>query len=135
MSNKTIFEKIIANEIPSYKVWEDEHHIAFLDVNPITPGHTLVVPKKPSSYIFDMEDDAYIALLIAAKKVAKVLKKATGVVRIGVIVAGFGVKDHVHVHLVPINSEGELLGMSKEAVAKEEMTSMQKKILNTFELL
>jgi histidine triad (HIT) family protein len=130
MADKTIFEKLIAGELPSYRIWEDDKHFAFLDLYPVTQGHTLVVPKKPTKYIFEMEDGEYSELLLAAKRVAKVLKKATGVTRIGVVVAGFGVKDHVHVHLVPINSEGELLGKPKQ-LAQEEMTSIQKKVLDT----
>lgn len=134
MSNKTIFQKIIDGDMPSYKIWEDDKHFAFLDLYPVAHGHTLIVPKKPVQYIFDMQDDEYSALLMAAKKVAIVLKKATGVVRVGIIVAGFGVEDHVHIHLVPINSEGELLAKSKQ-LAKEEMNTMQQKILDTFKLL
>ena len=129
MGNKTIFQNIIAGEIPSYKVWEDEKHYAFLDISPFAPGHTLVVPKKPSPYIFDLEDDEYAELLLSAKKVAKVLKSAMKTPRVGVIVAGFGVVDHVHVHLIPIHSEGELLGGSKN-ISKEEMEKIHMKILS-----
>jgi histidine triad (HIT) family protein len=132
MSSKTIFEKIIAGEIPSYKVWEDDKYFAFLDISPFAPGHTLVVPKKPSPYIFDLEDNEYTELLLSAKKVAKVLKSAMKTPRVGVIVAGFGVVDHVHVHLIPIHSEGELLGGSKN-ISKEEMEKIHKKILKQIE--
>ena len=110
MTQKTIFEKIVAGEIPSYKIWEDEGHFAFLDISPFAPGHTLVVPKKPSPYIFDLEDQEYTKLFLAAKKVAKKLRMAMQTPRIGVIVAGYGVVDHVHIHLIPIHSEGDLLG-------------------------
>lgn len=129
MKNKTIFEKIIDGEIPSYKVWEDEKHYAFLDISPFAPGHTLVVPKKPSVYLFDLEDDEYTKLLLASKKVAKILKRALAVPRVGVIVAGFGVQDHVHIHLVPIHSEGELLG-GPQQISKEEMEGILAKILS-----
>ncbi len=128
MSNKTIFEKIIAEEVPSYKIWEDEKAYAFLDISPFAPGHTLVVPKKPSPYIFDLNDEEYTNLFLAAKNVAKKLKIALTVPRVGVIVAGFGVVDHVHIHLIPIHSEGELLGGPRQ-ISKEEMKKIQKKIL------
>ena len=127
MESKTIFEKIIAGEIPSYKIWEDEKHYAFLDISPFAPGHTLVVPKKPSPYIFDLEESAYTELLLAAKKVAKKLKSAIATPRVGVVVAGFGVVDHVHVHLIPIHSEGELLG-GPQKISKEEMEKIHQKI-------
>jgi len=128
MKTNTIFEKIIAGEIPSFKIWEDNKHFAFLDISPFAPGHTLVVPKKASPYIFDLDDNEYADLLLAAKKVAKKLKIALGVPRVGVIVAGFGVVDHVHVHLIPIHSEGELLGGSQK-ISKEEMVKIHKNIL------
>lgn len=128
MEKKTIFEKIIGGEIPSYKIWEDEKHYALLDISPFAPGHTLVVPKNPSPYIFDLEDSEYTDLLLVAKKVAKMLKLAMATPRVGVIVAGFGVVDHVHVHLIPIHSEGELLGGPKQ-ISKEKMEKIHQKIL------
>lgn len=112
MKDPTIFERIIAGEIPSYPIWEDEEFFAFLDISPLTPGHTLVVPKEPSPYIFDLDDEEYAKLFLAAKKIARVLKEALGTPRVGIIVAGYGVQDHVHVHLVPIRSESELSGPS-----------------------
>lgn len=128
---KTIFEQIILGEVPSYKVWEDEHHFAFLDISPIAPGHTLVIPKKPAQYLFDLEDGEYTNLMQASKRVAKMLKKAfPHVPRVGVIVAGFGVPDHIHIHLIPISSEGELLGASKN-ISKEELASVQTRILSS----
>lgn len=130
-AKKTIFEQIIDGEIPSYKVWEDENHYAFLDISPIAPGHTLVIPKKPAQYLFDLEDSEYTNLMRASKLVAKMLKKAfPHVPRIGVIVAGFGVPDHIHIHLIPISSEGELLGTSR-ATSKEELTSIHTLILSS----
>jgi histidine triad (HIT) family protein len=128
MSNKTVFEKIIAGEIPSYKIWEDDKHYAFLDISPFAPGHTLVVPKEPSPYIFDLEDKEYTELLLVAKKIAQKLKLAMATPRVGVVVAGFGVVDHVHVHLIPIHSEEELFG-SPRKISKEDMEKIHKKIL------
>lgn len=102
-----LFCKIIAGEIPCYKVWEDESHLAFLDIHPIREGHTLVVPKAHASYLFDLDDPAYVDMMRAAKTVAATLKKATGAPRIGVAVEGFSV-DHVHVHLAPIDGVGQM---------------------------
>ena len=107
----TIFTKIIKGEIPSYKVAEDEKNYAFLDINPLVKGHTLVVPKLPepeSDYLFDLTDEQYASLMAFAKKVATGLKAATGCKRVGVAVLGMEV-NHVHVHLVPLNSEKDML--------------------------
>jgi histidine triad (HIT) family protein len=103
----TIFSKIIAGEIPSYKVAEDDNYYAFLDINPVAPGHTLVVPKKEVNYIFDLEDADYIGLQLFAKKVAKAMEKALPCERIGVAVIGLEVP-HAHIHLVPINKEADM---------------------------
>ncbi len=119
MRPTTIFERIIAGEVPSYPIWEDETHFAFLDISPLAPGHTLVVPKKPYPYVFDIDDDDYAKLFLAAKKVAGILKRAMGTPRVGVIVAGYGVQDHVHIHLVPIRTESELSGPSQSPEPKE----------------
>lgn len=102
-----LFCKIIAGEIPCHKVWEDESHLAFLDINPIREGHTLVIPKAHASYLFDLDDASYQSLLVASKSVAARLKIVFQVLRIGVAVEGFAV-DHVHIHLVPLTGEGQL---------------------------
>lgn len=107
----TIFTKIINGEIPSYKVAESEHCYAFLDINPLVKGHTLVIPKLPepeADYIFDLDDDTYAHLTQFAKKVAAGIKQATGCKRVGVAVLGMEV-NHVHIHLVPMNSEKDML--------------------------
>ena len=104
----TLFTRIINGEIPSYKVAEDEKYYAFLDINPLQKGHTLVIPKLPepeADYIFDLDDATLAGLMVFAKKVAQGLKEATGCKRVGVAVLGMEV-NHVHVHLVPMNSEG-----------------------------
>lgn len=102
-----IFCKIVKGEIPCVKIWEDEKHLAFLDLSPINPGHTLVIPKKHTDYIFDLEDEEYKDLMLQAKKLAKKLNTSLNPKRIGVIVEGFAIA-HVHLHLVPINNGGEL---------------------------
>jgi histidine triad (HIT) family protein len=99
----SIFTKIINREIPGHIVAEDEHFIAFLDINPLCMGHTLVVPKRELDYIFDMEDGELAALHVFAKKVAVAVEKVVPCVRIGIAVVGLEVP-HVHVHLVPLNS-------------------------------
>lgn len=98
----TIFEQIINGNIPCHKVWEDEHHLAFLDVNPRTIGHTLVIPKKVSEYLFDMSSPEYLSLWEAAQKVAILLKHKLNCKRVCVGVWGFEVA-HTHVHLFPMN--------------------------------
>lgn len=104
-----IFCKIIKGEIPAAKVWEDKDHIAFLSTAPINPGHTLLIPKKHVSYIFNMEDEDLKKLLVAAKPIAKALEKAFSPVtgKVGVMVAG-GEIAHVHVHLIPMDKESDL---------------------------
>lgn len=103
----SIFSKIIAGEIPSYRVAEDDHHYAFLDINPLSEGHTLVVPKREVDYIFDLTDDEYAALQLFAKRVAAAIEAAVPCKRIGVAVIGLEVP-HAHIHLVPINSEADM---------------------------
>ena len=107
----TLFTRIINGEIPSYKVAEDDKYYAFLDINPLQKGHTLVIPKLPepeADYIFDLDDETLAGLMVFAKQVARGLKEATGCKRVGVAVLGMEV-NHVHVHLVPMNSERDML--------------------------
>ena len=104
----TIFSKIASGEIPSYKIAEDDNFYAFLDINPMTKGHTLVIPKKTEeSYIFNLDDDLFVALHLFAKKVAKAIEKAVPCKRIGVMVIGLEVP-HAHIHLIPIQKEGDM---------------------------
>ena len=98
----TIFERVISGEIPCYRVWEDDRHLAFLDINPRVPGHTLVVPKKPWGEVFAMPVKEYDALWSAARVVAHHLKERTGCERVVVVVLGYEVP-HVHIHLMPTN--------------------------------
>lgn len=103
----TIFSRIAAGEIPSYKVAEDENYFAFLDINPVAPGHVLVIPKKEESYIFNLDEPTYLGLTAFARRVAKALEKAVPCKRIGVAVIGLEVP-HTHIHLVPLNSEADM---------------------------
>ncbi len=98
----TIFSKIVAGDIPCYKVAEDENFLAFLDINPLAKGHTLVIPKRETDYIFDIEDQEYQQLFLFAKKVAVALKKTIQCEKVGIAVIGLEVA-HAHIHLVPIN--------------------------------
>ncbi|MEE9311112.1 MAG: HIT family protein [Planctomycetota bacterium] len=99
----TIFTKIINGEIPSHKVWEDDRHYAFLDINPWVVGHTLVVPKLEVDYLFNMPDEDYSAFQLAAKTVANLLQEKLGCMRVCVNVMGYEVP-HVHIHLLPTNT-------------------------------
>jgi histidine triad (HIT) family protein len=99
----TIFSKIIAGEIPAYKVAEDDNFLAFLDINPLAKGHTLVIPKKETDHVFDIEDQEYQQLFLFAKKVANGIKKCTPCLKVGVAIIGLEVA-HAHIHLVPINT-------------------------------
>lgn len=104
----TIFAKIISGDIPAYKVAEDEHFLAFLDISPTAKGHTLVIPKKEVDYLYDLDDEIYLGLHQFAKKVAIGLKKAIPCEKVGVMVLGLEVP-HVHIHLVPMQTEHDLL--------------------------
>jgi histidine triad (HIT) family protein len=103
----TLFTKIIKGEIPCYKIAEDERYFAFLDINPLMAGHTLVVPKVETDYIFDLPDDELSGLILFSRKVAMAIEKAIPCVRIGVAVIGLEIP-HVHIHLVPMNQMADL---------------------------
>lgn len=103
----SIFSRIIAGEIPSYKVAEDENYYAFLDINPLTKGHTLVVPKKEVDYIFDLDDETLSGMILFAKKVAVKIKQEIDCARVAVVVLGLEVP-HAHIHLIPIQSENDV---------------------------
>ena len=98
----TIFSKIVAGEIPSYRICEDENYYAFLDINPLSEGHTLVIPKVEIDYLFDLEDDLLGGMMVFAKKVALAIDQTMNCKRVGVAVLGLEVP-HAHIHLVPIN--------------------------------
>ena len=132
----TLLTRIINGEIPSYKVAEDEKYYAFLDINPLQKGHTLVIPKLPepeADYIFDLDDATLAGLMVFAKKVAQGLKEATGCKRVGVAVLGMEV-NHVHVHLVPMNSERDMLFTNpKLQLPAEEMAQIANSIAEAIE--
>lgn len=103
----TIFSKIIAGEIPCYKIAEDDQFFAFLDINPLTKGHVLVIPKIEEDYLFDLTDETLSEMMIFAKKIAISLKNTMNCVRVGVAVIGLEVP-HAHIHLIPINRESDM---------------------------
>lgn len=103
----SIFTRIIKGEIPSYKIAENESYYAFLDISPVAKGHTLVVPKCETDYIFDIDDSTLGGLIVFAKRVAKAIEKSVECKRIGVVVLGLEVP-HAHIHLVPLNSEADV---------------------------
>lgn len=127
----TLFTRIINGEIPSYKVAEDDKHYAFLDINPLKKGHVLVVPKlkePEADYIFDLEDRVLADLMVFAKKVARGIQAATDCKRVGVAVLGMEV-NHVHIHLVPLDKEGDLNFANKKLELKaEEMAEIANSI-------
>ena len=114
----TIFTKIVRGEIPAYKVAENEHFLAFLDIFPLQKGHTLVIPKKETDYIFDLSDGDYKDLMLFVKEVAAKIKKVIPCNRLGVTVIGLEVS-HAHVHLIPINAERDMNFSSKKLKLSE----------------
>ncbi|WP_207429110.1 HIT family protein [Pedobacter sp. SYSU D00535] len=124
----SIFSKIVAGEIPAYKVAEDEQFLAFLDINPLVEGHVLVIPKQEVDYIFDLEDETYLGLQAFAKKIAIGLKAAIPCVRVGVAVIGLEVP-HVHIHLIPMNRMDDInFSRKKLNPTKEELQQTADKI-------
>jgi histidine triad (HIT) family protein len=127
-----IFSKIAAGEIPSYKCAEDEQFYAFLDINPLAKGHTLVIPRREVDYIFDMEDDEIAAFQVFAKKVAVALKKAFPCKKVAQVVLGLEVP-HAHIHLIPMNSEGDVdFRKEKLSLTEEEFKEISQKIFAEF---
>ena len=125
----TIFSRIVKGEIPCYKIAEDERFFAFMDINPVAVGHTLVIPKREDDYIFNLEDAEIGAMMVFAKKVAKAIEKAVPCKRIGVAVIGLDVP-HAHIHLIPISQEGDM-DFKKEHVhmSDDEFREVQKRIV------
>ena len=125
----TIFSKIIAGEIPSYKCAENEHFYAFLDINPLAQGHTLVVPKHEVDYIFDLSDQELADMVEFAKKVALAIQRAFPCRKVGMAVLGLEV-NHAHIHLVPLQSEGDMdFRKEKLQLSPEVMQQTADKIL------
>lgn len=129
----SIFSRIIAGEIPCYKVAEDDNYFAFLDINPITKGHTLVVPKHEVDYLFNLNDDEYKGLMLFAKKVAKALEKAIECKRVAVAVLGLEVP-HAHIHLIPIQTEKDMdFFREKLSLPAQEMNDIATRIVAAME--
>jgi histidine triad (HIT) family protein len=128
----TIFSKIVEGEIPAYKVAENEDFLAFLDINPLAKGHTLVIPKKEIDYIFDMEDDWFCEFQLFAKRVALAIKQVIPCGKIGIAVIGLEVA-HAHIHLVPINSIYDIdFGKPKLELSSEELSGIASAISKHF---
>ena len=124
----TIFSRIIAGEIPCYKIAEDDRFFAFLDINPMTKGHTLVIPKQEEDYLFNLDDKTLGDMMIFAKKIAVSLQKSVECIRVGVAVIGLEVP-HAHIHLIPITKESDMnFKNPKLKLSPDEMTEIASKI-------
>ena len=129
----TIFSKIVAGEIPSYKVAEDDKFYAFLDISPLVKGHTLVVPKKEVDYIYDLSDEELAAMHVFAKHVALAIQKAFPCRKVGEAVIGLEVP-HAHIHLIPVQNESDMLFSNpKLKLSDEEFKSIEERIHNAWE--
>jgi histidine triad (HIT) family protein len=128
----TIFSKIIKGEIPCYKIAEDDKFFAFLDINPLAKGHTLVIPKIEEDYIFNLDDETLAGMIVFSKKVALAIGKTIACNRVGLTVIGLEVP-HAHIHLIPITRESDMnFGNAKLKLDKEEMTEIARKIQLAF---
>lgn len=128
----SIFTKIINGEIPSYKIAEDDNYYAFLDINPNSKGHTLVIPKREENKIFDLSKKEYDGLMAFSYRVAKALEKTINCKRVGMSVIGLEVP-HVHVHLIPINSMADMQFVEKVKLSNEEFVSLAGAVSSNFE--
>ncbi len=130
----SIFTKIVTGDIPCHKIAEDDHYLAFLDISPLKEGHTLVIPKIETDYIFDIEDEILGGMMIFAKKIAKAIEKSVSCKRIGVVVIGLEVA-HAHIHLIPINSVADInFEQQKLSFEKETLSQLAAKIASKVEL-
>jgi histidine triad (HIT) family protein len=129
----TIFSRIISGEIPSYRVAEDDRFFAFLDINPMQAGHTLVVPKQETDYLFDLDDALLADMILFAKRVARAIEKAVECRRVGVMVIGLEVP-HAHIHLIPIQQEGDMsLARKRVELTDEEFRQIALRIEAAFD--
>ena len=129
----TIFSRIIAGEIPFYRLAEDDRFYAFLDINPMQPGHTLVVPKQETDYLFDLDDALLADMMLFAKRVAKAIEKAVACRRVGVMVIGLEVP-HAHIHLIPIQQEGDMsLARKRVVMGNAEFEQIAERIRAAFD--
>ena len=127
----SIFSKIIAGEIPCAKVWEDDEFFAFLDIMPVAPGHTLVIPKEDIDYFFDIDEPKYLRMMAACRKLAAGIKKTTGCKRVCVGVFGFEVA-HAHVHLIPMDALSQFPFPPREKATNEALQEMATKLQGAF---
>lgn len=127
----TIFSKIAAGEIPSYRVAADDKYYAFLDINPVAPGHVLVIPRTENDYIFNLDSDDYQGLWKFARRVAKALEKAVPCKRVGIAVIGLEVP-HAHIHLIPLNSEKDMDFSHKMTLEPERMQQIADAVSSEF---
>lgn len=123
----SVFSMIVAGEIPCYKIAEDDAHLAFLDIRPMAPGHTLVIPKREVDYLFDLPDAEYVALELFAKRVAEALKSTMPCKRVAEAVLGMEVP-HAHIHLVPIQSEADVDFRHHIELTPEQMAEIAAKV-------
>lgn len=124
----SIFSRIVKGEIPSYKVAEDDNYYAFLDINPLAEGHTLVIPKREEDYIFDLSDEELSGMVVFAKRIAEKQKAAFGCKKVAMVVLGLEVP-HAHIHLIPMNSEGDVdFRKEKLSFTAEEFVAIAEKI-------
>ena len=124
----TIFSRIVAGEIPSYKVAENERYYAFLDINPLAKGHTLVIPKQEVDYFYDLDDDTLQGMIIFAKQVAQKIKAFSGCKKVATVVLGLEVP-HAHIHLIPMNSEKDVdFSKEKLSLTPEEFAEIAKSL-------
>lgn len=130
----TIFSKIIKGEIPCYKIAEDDNFFAFLDINPLVKGHTLVIPKIEEDYLFNLDDETLAGMIVFSKKVALAIGKTITCNRVGLTVIGLEVP-HAHIHLIPITRESDMnFGNAKLKLDKEEMAEIARKIQLAFSI-
>lgn len=128
----SIFTKIVNGEIPAYKVAEDDHYLAFLDIFPLVKGHVLVIPKKEVDYLFDLDNEQYGGLNLFAKRVAEAIKRAVPCIKVGIAVLGLEVP-HAHIHLIPMNSEKDInFANPKLKLTAEEFTAIAEAIQKEF---
>lgn len=123
-----VFCQIIQGKLPAHKIWEDEHFLAILDINPNTPGHTLVLPKIHEPYVFDLEPDLYTGLFELARKLSTPILEVSRAKRIGVVIQGFTVP-HVHLHLIPMNEAHDLQSTRATPALESELFSLAFKIV------
>lgn len=123
----SIFSRIVAGEIPCHRVWEDDGHLAFLDIHPVQPGHTLVIPKREVDYLFDLTEDEHAALWTAARTVARRLRDVLGCARVCTAVLGYEVP-HAHIHLIPTNSLADFPWPGGTAAKSDELAALAAKL-------